>query len=170
MYFPAVTRNPQRKFFRKVSHKLRERAIIVQRGMRFSPWGFGALVIFLVGVSFPPGARGEGTLLREEMMALDSAFKTVLDAIVMEDLRLIQPALARYGEARGRLEGAERTGYRILLPKNQGRAADFFKLRDQFQIGLEELSKAAETGQKKVAKNSVHRLLDACVACHERFR
>lgn len=142
----------------------------MQRGMRFSRWGFGAFVAVLVGLFFQPGARGETSLLREEMMALDSAFKTVLDAIVREDLRLVQPALARYGEARDRLEGAQRTGYRILLPKNQGRAADFSKLRDQFQIGLEELSKAAETGQKKVAKNLVHKLLDACVACHERFR
>ncbi len=141
----------------------------MRRGRRFSPGKLGALIL-LMGIFLQSGAMGEVNLLREEMIALDSVFKAVLDAIIREDLRLIQPALARYGEARDRLEAGERTGYRILLPKNHGRMGDFFNLRDQFQVGLEELSKAAETGQKKVAKNLTHKLLDACVACHERFR
>ena len=117
-----------------------------------------------------PMAGGEANPVIEEMVALDSAFKTIVGAVILGDVEMIIPALSKVREAREGLEGAVKAGYQISLPKNQNRLGDFFKLDIQFHIGLEELSGAAETGQKKVVKNLTHKLLDECVGCHERFR
>ena len=115
-----------------------------------------------------PGA--ETNLIVEEMAALDQAFKTIIDAVVLGDMQRITPALMGVTEARERVEKAVKAGQRILLPKNQGQFREFLKLDEQFHVELEELSKAAETGQKKVVKNYAHKLLDACVVCHEKYR
>jgi cytochrome c556 len=47
---------------------------------------------------------------------------------------------------------------------------EFSFLDQKFQIDLLELGRAAETGQKRAVRNQAHRLLDACVGCHEKFR
>jgi cytochrome c556 len=73
-------------------------------------------------------------------------------------------------EARERVEKAVKAGQKILLPKNQSQLREFLYLDEQFHINLEGLSRAAETGQKKVVKNYAHKLLDACVVCHEKYR
>ena len=115
-----------------------------------------------------PGA--ETNLILEEMAALDQAFKTIIDAVVLGDVQRIRPALMGVTEARERVENAVKAGQQILLPRNQSQFREFLKLDEQFHINLEELSKAAETGQKKVVKNYAHKLLDACVVCHEKYR
>jgi hypothetical protein len=115
-----------------------------------------------------PGA--ETNLILEEMAALDQAFKTIIDAVVLGDMQRITPALMGVTEARERVEKAVKAGQRILLPKNQSRFREFLKLDEQFHAELEELSKAAETGQKKVVKNYAHKLLDACIVCHEKYK
>jgi len=114
-----------------------------------------------------PGAEVN---LREEMTALDRAFKTIIDAVVLGDIQRISPALMEVTEARESLERAIKAGQMILLPKNQGQFREFLKLDEQFHIDLEELRSAAETGQRKAVKNYVHKLLDSCIACHERYR
>ncbi len=114
---------------------------------------------------------GAGTnLIPEEMAALDRAFKTIIDAVVLGDMERIPPALTEVAEARERVEKAITAGRMIPLPKNQGQFREFLRLDDQFHIDLEELNKAAQTGQKKVVKNYTHKLLDACVVCHEKYR
>ena len=115
-----------------------------------------------------PGA--ETNLILEEMAVLDPAFKTIIDAVVIGDMQRIPPALRGVAEARERVEKAVRAGQKILLPKNQSQLREFLYFDEQFHIYLEELSRAAETGQKKVVKNYVHKLLDACVVCHEKYR
>jgi len=112
-----------------------------------------------------PGA--ERNLILEEMTALDRALKTIIDAVVLGDMQGIIPALTEVTEARERVEKA---GQKILLPKNQSQFREFLRLDEQFHIDLEELSKAAQTGQKKVVRNYAHRLLDSCVVCHEKYR
>jgi cytochrome c556 len=115
-----------------------------------------------------PGA--ETNLILEEMAALDPAFKTIIDAVVLGDMQRITPALMGVTEARERVEKAVKSGQKILLPRNQGQLREFLYLDEQFHINLEELGRAAETGQKKVVKNYAHKLLDACVVCHEKYR
>jgi cytochrome c556 len=115
-----------------------------------------------------PGAETNPIL--EEMAALDPAFKTIIDAVVLGDMQRITPALMGVTEARERVERAVKAGQKILLPKNQSQLREFLLLDEQFHVDLEELNKAAETGQKKVVKNYAHKLLDACVVCHEKYR
>lgn len=136
-------------------------------------WVFGCPLILLLMVVAPVGrpmAKGEMNPVLEEMAALDSAFKIIIGAVILGDVEVINPALSKVRDSREALEGAMRTGYQISLPKYQNRLGDFFKLDSQFHISLEELSAAAETGQKKVVRNLTHKLLDECVGCHERFR
>jgi len=126
---------------------------------------------FIASLAWSQTKSGAETrVIREEMAALDQAFKTIIDALVLGDMERIKPAVTGISEARERVEGAIKAGQRILLPKNQSQVREFFKLDEQFHTDLEELSKAAETGQKKVVKNYAHKLLDACVVCHEKYR
>jgi len=73
-------------------------------------------------------------------------------------------------DARGKREDAVKAGFPVRLPKNPNRLDEFFFLEQKFQIDLLELGRAAETGQKRAVRNQAHRLLDACVGCHEKFR
>jgi cytochrome c556 len=109
-------------------------------------------------------------LLKEEMVALEQAFETIIDAVIFANLELVKPAAARFHKARERVEGAIRAGKRIRFPKNQDRFEEFVQLDDKFHDRFWALEKAAEKGQKKVVKDQTHKLLDDCVVCHEGFR
>ncbi len=144
----------------------------MERKRYFFRAGVGLIFSLLVAAPFvrQPMAKEERNFLREEMEVLDSAYQAVIDALVLDDMNLINPELTKVEDARERLKEAEKNGYRISLPKNPKRLEDFLSLDGQFHIDLAELSSAAQTGQKKVVRNLAHKLLDACVACHERFR
>jgi cytochrome c556 len=109
-------------------------------------------------------------LLKEEMVALEQTFETIIDAVIFANLELIKPAAARFRKARERFEGAISAGQRIKLPKNQDRFKEFVQLDDKFNGRFWALEKAAKKGQKKVVKDHTHKLLDDCVVCHEGFR
>ena len=114
---------------------------------------------------------GEGiNLVKEEMLALDSAFKKIIDALVLGNMKIIKPALADLHEAREEVEKAVKAGQKITLQKNQDQIKEFIELDDKFHEEFEFLEKAAEAGNKKIVKDQTHKLLDACVVCHERFK
>ncbi len=131
-------------------------------------------VILLLGIAAflisSPLAREERNPVREEMEDLDLAFKEVIDAVILGDMNLIPPALAKAQEAREKRDDAIKSGFQVLLPKNPNRMNEFSSLDQKFQIDLLELGRAAETGQKRAVRNQTHRLLDTCVGCHEKFR
>jgi hypothetical protein len=131
-------------------------------------------IIILSGVAAflisPPLAGEDRNPVREEMAGLDLAFKGIIDAVVLEDMNLIPPALEKSQDARGKREDAVKAGFPIRLPKNPKRMDEFFFLEQKFQIELLELGRAAETGQKRAVRNQAHKLIDACVGCHEKFR
>jgi cytochrome c556 len=104
------------------------------------------------------------------MLALDPAFKKVIDAVVLGNMKIVKPALADLHEAREEVEKAVKAGQKITLQKNQDKLKEFIELDDKFHEEFEALEKAAETGNKKVVKDQTHKLLDACVVCHERFK
>ena len=136
-------------------------------------WLFAGLMILLLGGAFlvsSPLAKEERNPVREEMTGLDLAFREIIDAVVLGDMSLIPPALGKAQEAREKRDDAVKAGFRIRLPKNPNRMDEFFFLEQKFQIGLLELGRAAETGQKRAVRNQAHKLLDACVGCHEKFR
>lgn len=126
------------------------------------------LIFSLTGISTLGRAKGLN-LSKEEMLALDPAFKKIIDAVVMENLKIIKPALADLHEAREEVERAVKAGQKIALPKNQDKLKEFIELDDRFHEEFEVLEKAAEAGNKKVVQQQTHKLLDACVVCHERF-
>jgi cytochrome c553 len=132
----------------------------------------GILSIMLIGTSILSQTKPMGgvNLVKEEMLALDPAFKKVIDAVVLGNMKIVKPALADLHEAREEVEKAVKVGQKITLQKNQDKLKEFIELDDKFHEEFEVLEKAAEAGNKKVVKDQTHKLLDACVVCHERFK
>jgi cytochrome c556 len=132
----------------------------------------GILSIMVIGTSILSQTKPMGgvNLVKEEMLALDPAFKKVIDSVVLGNMKIVKPALADLHEAREEVEKAVKAGQKITLQKNQDKLKEFIELDDKFHEEFEALEKAAETGNKKVVKDQTHKLLDACVVCHERFK
>jgi len=108
--------------------------------------------------------------LRQEMLALEEVFEVIIDAVIFENMELIKPQIPPFHEARKKFEEAMSAGQKIELPKNQDKLKEFIKLDNKFQKKFEALEEAAEKVQKEVVKDHIHKLFDACVVCHERFR
>ena len=108
--------------------------------------------------------------LRQEMLALEEAFEAIIDALLFDNMELIKPTIPPLLKAKERVEKAINEGEQIVLPKNQDRFDEFIKFDDRFHKDFDALLKAAEKGNKKVAKGKTHKLFDACVSCHENFR
>ena len=130
------------------------------------------LSAFLIVTSVLSQTKSGGgvNLVKEEMLALDPAFKKIIDAVVLGNMKIIKPALADLHEAREEVEKAVKAGQKITLQKNPDQIKEFIELDDKFHEEFEVLEKAAEAGNKKVVKDQTHKLLDACVVCHERFK
>jgi cytochrome c556 len=111
-----------------------------------------------------------GLALREEMVALEEAFETIIDAVIFSNTELIKPAIIRFHKTREKVEMTIISEPGVILPKNQDKFKEFVELDIKFHEDLASLEKAAEKGQKKLAKDQTHKLLDGCVVCHERFR
>ncbi len=130
---------------------------------------FGACLIPISAMSqTKPG--GGMNLLKQEMVALEQAFEAIIDAVIFDNMKLIKPTIPPLYEAREKVEKAINAGEKIILPKNQDKFKEFIRLDDRFHKDFETLVKAAEKSHKKVVKDQTHKLLDACVVCHESFR
>jgi cytochrome c556 len=114
--------------------------------------------------------QGGMNVLRGEMLALEEVFETIIDAVIFENMELIKPQIPPFHEARKKFEEAISTGQKIELPKNQDKFKEFVKLDNKFHKDFEALEETSEKGQKEVVKDKTHKLFDACVVCHERFR
>jgi len=132
----------------------------------------GVFATCLVGISALSQTKPEGgmNLLRQEMLALEEAFEAIIDAVIFDNMELIKPTIPPLQKAREQIEKAINAGEKIILPKNQNKFGEFIKLDNRFHKDFESLVKAAEKGHRRVAKDQTHKLLDACVVCHERFR
>jgi cytochrome c556 len=127
----------------------------------------GVLGICLIAFS----ALGQSVnLVKEEMLVLDPAFKKIIDAVVLGDMRIVKSALREVHEARKEVEKAVESGKKMTLGKNQDRLKEFIELDDKFHEEFEALERSAESGNKRTVQAQTHKLLDACVVCHERFR
>ncbi len=114
--------------------------------------------------------KRETNLIKEEMIALDAAFKKIIDAVVLDNMKIIKPALKEVHEAREEVEKAVKAGQKITLQKNQDKLKEFVELDDKFHEEMEVLAKAAEEGNKNLVLKQTHRLLDACAVCHEGYK
>jgi hypothetical protein len=133
------------------------------------------LLGILLLISFPGIATTEenqesGTLVQREMIALDSAFKTTIEAIVLNEPGRIVPAFDEVNKIRGKVEHTVAHREKITLPRNQKRFKEFVRLDNKFHHELEILLKAAKKNKMRVVQKQTHRLLDACVRCHAIFR
>ncbi len=130
------------------------------------------LTVAIGGASFLGiSARGQAVnLVKEEMIALDAAFKKIIDAVVLANMKIIKPALKDVHEAREEVEKAVKAGQKITLQKNQDKFKEFVELDDKFHEEMELLAKAAEEGNKNLVLKQTHKLLDACVVCHEGYK
>jgi len=140
---------------------------------------FNLIIIFvsvfgtcLIGTSAVSQTEPGGGMapLREEMLALEEVFEIIIDAVIFENMELIKPQIPPFREARKKFEEAISAGQKIELPKNKDKLKEFIKLDNKFQKKFKALEEAAEKGQKEVVKDQIHKLFDACVVCHERFR
>ncbi|MCL5021869.1 MAG: hypothetical protein M1497_00590 [Nitrospirae bacterium] len=109
-------------------------------------------------------------LIRQEMAALDKAFKTTLDAVVLNEPERIAGAYEDVNRIRERLKRAEKEGTPIVLPRNQKRFREFARLDDKFHKDVRALVRAAAKKKVPAVRRETHRLLDACVRCHAIFR
>lgn len=109
-------------------------------------------------------------LIREEMIALDSAFKVAMDAVVLNQPGRILPAFQETNALRVEVERAVKGGAKIELPRNQKRFREFVRMDNKFHQDLELLFKAAKKNNMGLVQRQTHRLLDACVRCHRIFR
>jgi cytochrome c556 len=125
---------------------------------------------FAVGIAEGVEQQASTNLIQREMIALDSALKVTVDAIVMNDLGRILPAFQETNKLREQVEQALKRKAEIVLPKNQKRFKEFVRMDHKFHHELDLLLKAAKKKNLGAVQRQTHRLLDACVRCHRIFK
>ncbi len=128
------------------------------------------VALFCFGIAPGSGQSESGNLIQKEMIALDSALKVTVDAIVLNEPGRIVPAFQETNKVRVQVEQAVKGGAKIVLPRNQKRFREFVRLDNKFHRELDLLLKAARENNARVIQRQTHRLLDACVRCHRIFR
>ncbi len=128
------------------------------------------LTIFLADLAAGAEKPESQNLVQSEMVALDSAFKTTIDAIVLNEPEKIIPAFNEVNSIREQVEHAVRSGAKLTLPKNQKRFREFVRLDNKFHQELGVLLKAAGKKNMMTVRKQTHKLLDLCVRCHAVFR
>ena len=144
--------------------KLKKFILIIIAGV------FGTCLIATFALSQTKPEEGMNLLFRREMWCVEEAFEAVIDGIIFDTMELIKPTIVPLHKAREKVKTAINAGEKIILPKNQDKFEEFVKLDNGFCRRFEVLEKVAEAGKKKVVKDQIHKLFDACVVCHERFR
>lgn len=107
--------------------------------------------------------------LKTEMQVLDSAFKNLINSIVLNNLSAVEEPFHEVHKAKHRTEEALEKK-EIVLPKNNDKMAEFTKIDKKFHHELEELIEASRKGDFKKVQKVTHSLLDGCIQCHTKFR
>lgn len=107
--------------------------------------------------------------VKDEMVALNEAFKNLLDAILLNEPEKIELPFHNVHNAKEKTMAAVKKG-EVKLPKNNDKFKEFEKLDEKFHHDLEAIIEAADKKDMKTVKARTHKLIDACVECHSRFR
>ena len=107
--------------------------------------------------------------LVEEMKALDAVFREVVSAVALGDGHRVHQALESMHGKMEKTQEALHAG-KVVLRKNAAKAAEFEKMDREFHKSLEALGQASHKGDRKGMTMITKKLLDGCVACHEKFR
>lgn len=129
-----------------------------------------AVVVFAIDPASGSEKKQSQSPVQDEMVALDSAFKATIDAIILNEPEKIGPAFGEVNAMREQVERALKGGRKFTLPKHQKRFKEFVKLDNKFHHELEILLKAAKKKKMGAVRRQTHRLLDLCVRCHAVFR
>ncbi|HUO77344.1 MAG TPA: hypothetical protein VMU21_07170 [Thermodesulfovibrionales bacterium] len=128
------------------------------------------LLVSFISIGIAEENQESRNLIQREMIALDSALKTTIDSLVLDEPGRIGPAFDEVDKIREQVEYAVEHKVRITLPRNQKRFKEFVRLDNKFHHELQTLLKAAKKNKMGVVQKQTHRLLDACVRCHAIFR
>lgn len=121
-------------------------------------------------VAFGADKEAPQNLIIKEMVALDKAFKTTIDAVVLNRLDKIAPAFEDVHKVREEVERTVKEGKKIALPKNQERFKLFVSLDNRFHKEVEILIESAKKNYIGRVQKQTNRLLGLCVRCHAMFR
>ena len=129
-----------------------------------------ALVLAFTSLSSAAEKQNAENLILKEMVALDKAFKTTIDAVVLNRLDKIAPAFEDVHKVREEVEKTVKEGKKIALPKNQERFKMFVGLDNRFHKEVEILIESAKKNHMGRVQKQTNRLLGLCVRCHTMFR
>ena len=129
-----------------------------------------ALVLVFAGISSAAEKQNAENLILKEMVALDKAFRTTIDAVVLNQLERIEPAFEDVHKVREQVEHAVKEREKIILPKNQSLFKVFVRMDNRFHHEVEILVGASKKENMKAVQRQVSRLLNMCVRCHGLFR
>ncbi len=118
---------------------------------------------------FASSAPAADNPLKEEMRQLDTAFKNLVNDVVLSNLSAVEGHFHELHALKERTHTAFEKG-EIKLPKNGGKMKLFEQFDASFHKELKQLIKASKKGNTKVVRGLTHRLLDACIRCHGVFR
>ncbi|MDH4101094.1 MAG: hypothetical protein OEV28_11050 [Nitrospirota bacterium] len=107
--------------------------------------------------------------VKDEMVALNEAFKNLLDAILLNEPEKVELPFHNVHRYKEKTMAAAKKG-EIKLPKNNDKFAEFEKLDEKFHHDLEGILAAADKKDMKALTAKTHKLFDACVECHSKFR
>ena len=133
---------------------------------------FGMLLLLasLRGIGIAEEQQDPENLIRREMIAIDSAFKITIDAMVLNEPGRIVSAFDEVNRTREQIELALKQKTKITLPRNQKRFREFVRLDNKFHHEVQILLMAAKKNKMGVIQKQTHLLLNACVRCHTIFR
>lgn len=107
--------------------------------------------------------------VQNEMRLLHEAMQDSVTAVANDDLGAIPHALHRVHQARGMTEAAIEDGsYRP--PRNGEDIEGFVRMDEAFHHELEQLVRAARSGDSAATGQQLGAVLSRCSGCHERFR
>ncbi len=107
--------------------------------------------------------------LVEEMLILDKVFRDVVSAVSLGNGEAAHQALkAMHGTMEKTHEGVEKGT--VQIPRNADHLEEFVAMDTAFHDDLERLAHASHENDQKKMLELTKKLLDGCVACHQKFR
>lgn len=128
------------------------------------------MIVFFTGIAYGYDKQESQNLIMSEMVTLDKAFKTAIDAVLLSQLERIAPAFEDVHKVREQVEHAVKEREKIVLPKNQSLFKVFVRMDNRFHHEVEILVDASKKKNIKAVQRQVNRLLNMCVRCHGLFR
>ncbi len=174
---PGEKKNSQSEFliyfFETIAVRTHQKVPLKKRRYEMKRLFFAlALILAFAGMAAAaeaPAGKPAANPLKEEMWLLDTAYKGLIDAIVLRTPGAIAGPFEEVLKAKAKTEAALEKGT-VWLPKNNERKDEFKKMDEDYHRMIEDLIRLSKKGDMKGVQALSHRLLDGCVRCHNTFR